>query len=209
MKRIVIGLAFILAFWACNSTSTENNSGKDSTNKTAITDSIQRQTHQPDIIEADEHSITDKIELKNTYLMGKEVSCLYTEIPSRLKEKIPGIMQTISEKKAVITGGYHIILKETPDASKPTNIFIGIPVQKAMSAAGLTTYTIAAGNYLRHQCSAEPGKSISIHQGILNMPFKKLKQKTSLPIIEKYNETRNDEMTSVISKATFYYTISQ
>jgi hypothetical protein len=44
---------------------------------------------------------------------------------------------------------------------------------------------------------------------MMTMSNGKLKQKAGLPIIEKYAETRNDEMTSVISKATFYYTLTQ
>jgi hypothetical protein len=69
----------------------------------------------------------------------------------------------------------------------------------------MNLFTIPAGKYLRRQCAAEPGKSLSVHQGMMTMSSSSLKHKAGLPIIEKYAETRNDEMTSVISKATFYY----
>ena len=197
---ILLGVGLL---WGCNSPSGETTEKKDSTQRAIQKDTIA--TQQPEVVEADEHNLTDKTKLQAMHLLGKEVQCSYAEIPERLKALLPGIMQAISDNKAVITGSYHIVLIENPDASKPTRVFIGIPVQKPMKANGMSLYTIAEGNYLRHQCMAEPGKSLSTHQGILNVPFKKLKNKAGLPVIEKDAETRNDEMTSVISKATFYY----
>lgn len=209
MMRIpALALPMLLLAWACNPSAKEKNTQTDSSATTAV-DTTQIHTTQPDLVEADEHSITDKSTLQKLYLLGKEVNCSYPAIPEQLKQQLPVIMQAISENKAVITGSYHIVLLENPDAAKATRIFIGIPVQKPLKAAGMSTFTIPAGKYLRHQCSAEPGKSLAIHRNVLNVPFKKLKQKAGFPIVEKYAEIRNDEMTSVISKATFYYTIAQ
>lgn len=198
----------VLLAWSCNPANTDKHADTDSA-AANTTDTAQTQTTQPDVIAAGEHSITDKSTLQNLYLLGKEVSCSYPAIPEQLKQQLPDIMQAITDNKAVITGSYHIVLLENPDAVKPSRIFIGIPVQKAIKVGGFGMFTIPSGKYLRHQCSAEPGKSLSVHRNVLNVPFKKLKQKAGFPIIEKYAETRNDEMTSVISKATFYYTIAQ
>ena len=203
MRKTIGILLSVGLLWACNSPSGETREKKDSAQTEIQKDTIA--TQQPEVVEADEHNLTDKTKLQAMHLLGKEVQCNYTEIPTRLKELIPGIMQTISDNKAVITGSYHIVLIENPDVSKPTRVFIGIPVQKPMKATGMNIYNVTAGNYLRHQCSAEPGKSLFVHQHIL----KKTNPKAGLPIIEKYNETRNDEMTPVISKAIFYYTITQ
>lgn len=193
----------VCLFWACNSPSEDQSKGKDSSQTAKPVDTINAQ--QPEVVQADEHTLTAKIALQSMHLLGKEVVCRYAETPERLKELLPGIMQAISDNKAVITGSYHIVLTENPDASKPTRIFIGIPIQKPLKTNDMNLYTIPAGKYLRRQCAAEPGKSLSVHLGMLTMSDSKLKHKAALPIIEKYAETRNDEMTSVISKATFYY----
>lgn len=205
MRKTIGILLSVGLLWACNSPSGESLEKKDSTQTAIQKDTIA--TQQPDVVEADEHNLTDKIKLQTMHLLGREVQCRYAETPERLKELLPGIMQAISDNKAVITGSYHIVLTENPDASKPTRIFIGIPIQKPLKANGMNLYTIPAGKYLRRQCAAEPGKSLSVHQGMMTMSNGSLKHKVVLPIIEKYAETRNDEMTSVISKATFYYTL--
>jgi hypothetical protein len=208
--RFFIPAAFLALFaCACNPVNTDKTTKADSSVRQSSADTAKVHTAQPDVIEAGEHHITDKVELQKIYLLGKEVSCRYADIPEQLKQQLPGMMKAISDNKAVITGSYHIVLKENPSASAPTGIFIGIPVQKPVTANGFTVLTLAAGSYLRHQCASEPGKSLSLHQNILKAPFEKLRQKAGFPIIEKYSETRNDEMTSVISKATFYYTIGQ
>jgi hypothetical protein len=207
MRKTIGILLSVCLFWACNSPSEDQSKGKDSSQTAKPADTVN--TQQPEVVQADEHTLTDKIALQSMHLLGKEVQCRYAETPERLKELLPGIMQAISDSKAVITGSYHIVLTENPDASKPTRIFIGIPIQKPLKANGMNLYTIPAGKYLRRQCAAEPGKSLSVHQGMMTMSNGKLKQKAGLPIIEKYAETRNDEMTSVISKATFYYTLTQ
>lgn len=209
MRNILLGSISLFCFWACTSNVEEKSPNPDSTGNSAMSSSNPVQTTQPDVVESNEHALTDKTTLQKSILLGKELSCVYTDIPARLKETMPGIMQAITENKAVITGSYHIVLTETPEPAKPIRIFIGIPVQKPVKAAGMSTYTLPAGNYLRHQCSAEPGLSLSVHRAILKAPYKKLKKNVGLPIIEKYAETRNDEMTSVVSKATFYYTLPQ
>ncbi len=208
--RIVIPATFLALFaCACNPVNTDKTTKADSSVRQSSADTAKVHTVQPDVIEAGEHHITDKIELQKIYLLGKEVSCRYADIPEQLKQQLPGMMKAVSDNKAVITGGYHIVLKEAPSATVPTIVFIGIPVQKPITANGFSAFTITDGSYLRHQCASEPGKSLSLHQNILKAPFDKLRQKVGFPIIEKYSETRNDEMTSVISKATFYYTIGQ
>lgn len=190
---------------ACNPSTNNKTQKADSAKKNAASDTMKMHTAQPDVVEADEHSITDKIDLQVNHLLGKEVNCRYAEIPEHLKLQLPSIMQAISNNRAVITGSYHIILLENPSASSPTRIFIGIPIQKPFKTAGFSIFSIPAGSYLRHQCAAEPGKSLALHQKILNKTFENLKEKAGLPVIEKYTEVRNDEMTSVLSKATFYY----
>ena len=202
--RIAALVFALISLWACNPGSTDKNKNDDSAEKLPSTDTNNLHTAQPDVVAADEHSITDKVSLKTLNLLGKEVTCTYAEIPAQLKQQIPGIMQTISENKATITGSYHIVLKESPESVNPIRIFIGIPVQKPIKAGGISLFTVSAGKYLRHQCSAEPGQSLSVHQRITKASI----EKVGLPIIEKYAETRNDEMTSVVSKATFYYTLS-
>lgn len=112
MQEFIIGLSIALSIWACNSNSTENTHHKDSTLIQTAADSMSVHTQQPDILDAREHSIADKIALKNTFLMGKEISCRYLEIPSQLKEQILGIMRAISEKIAVITDGYHSVVSK-------------------------------------------------------------------------------------------------
>lgn len=202
----ITALGFVLiSLWACNPSSTDNDKNADSAEKSSSTDTSTIHTAQPDVVAADEHSLTDKVSLQTLYLLGKEVTCTYAEIPAQLKQQIPGIMKAITENKAIITGSYHIVLKESPESAKPIRIFIGIPVQKTLKAAGMSIFTMPAGKYLRHQCSAEPGQSLLVHQRITAATINNV----VLPIIEKYAETRNDEMTSVVSKATFYYSISQ
>lgn len=209
MMRIT-ALGFVLiSLWACKPGSTGTNKDADSANKSSSTDTVSIHTAQPDVVAADEHSLTDRVTLQNLYLLGNEVTSTYAEIPKQLKQQIPGIMKAISENKVVITGSYHIVLKESPESAKPIRIFIGIPVQKPVKAAGLSTFTLPAGKYLRHQCAAEPGQSLLVHQRITTASIKNPDKNVGLPIIEKYAETRNDEMTSVASKATFFYTLTQ
>jgi hypothetical protein len=63
---------------------------------------------------------------------------------------------------------------------------------------------IPSGEYIRTQVTAEPGTALMNHQNIRNT-LEKLKIKTGFPILETYSETRNSDMTTVISKASFYY----
>ena len=205
MQKFTGTLIALVMLCACNTGPvTDNNSSDSLQNKK---DTAAHNTVQPEVIESGQHAITDKVTMQTLHLLGKEVNCTYSQIPEQLKQQLPLIMQSISENKAVITGSYHIALLENPSDSKPCRVFIGIPLQKPIWIKSMQNLDIPAGQYLRHQLNTEPGKSLSTHQSLLQMPFKKLKKQIGFPILEKYAETRNEEMTSVISKATFYYTL--
>jgi hypothetical protein len=137
-------------------------------------------------------------------LFGKEVKTEYTKIQQLLAAEIPGMMSVLAQQKAVIKGSYYIALPEEPQSGKETRVFIGIPVNKELSATGYSMLKIPSGEYIRTQVTAEPGTALMNHQNIRNT-LEKLKIKTGFPILETYSETRNSDMTTVISKASFYY----
>lgn len=163
--------------------------------------------HHPDdrkVLNADEQSLTDEYTGPAYHLFGKEVTCNYTEIPARLSELLPALMKEASDQKAVITGSYMIALKAAPVPGKAIPVFIGLPLKKPLKTAGFTTLEIPARKYIRLQLKAEPGTALDRHL-MVNQPMGQKKMSTGFPILESYAETRNSEMTSVISKATFLY----
>jgi len=84
--RIVIPATFLALFaCACNPVNTDKTTKADSSVRQSSADTAKVHTAQPDVIEAGEHHITDKIELQKIYLLGKEVSCRYVDIPEQLK----------------------------------------------------------------------------------------------------------------------------
>jgi hypothetical protein len=204
MQKTIFGLFLIIMLWGCGQ-NTPQQASIDSANKPAATQSDTAATKQPDVVESSEATLTDKITMPEILLFGTAVSCTYSQIPERLKTLIPQLMQQISDKKAIMTGSYLIALQEEPTNDKAMKVFVGIPVQKPLKSGTFSTLTIPGNSYLRHQCKAEPGNALAVHQKILTTPFRKLRRKIGYPIIEKFAETRNEEMTSVISKATFYY----
>ena len=209
MKKGINGFCFNLGFyflvpfitllWGCSGPAGETKKDSLATAKQSVT-----AAKQPAVVAADEQKLVDRITIKPLLLFGKEVKTEYTKIQQLLAAEIPGMMSVLAQQKAVIKGSYYIALPEEPQSGKETRVFIGIPVNKELSATGYSMLKITSGEYIRTQVTAEPGTALVNHQNIRNT-LEKLKIKTGFPILETYSETRNSDMTTVISKASFYY----
>jgi len=167
-----------------------------------------KQANERKIVAADEQKLLDKLILEEMTLFGKEVKTEYTKIQQLLAAEIPGMMNVLAREKAVIKGSYYIVLFEEPQQGKATRVFIGIPIKTAVKAAGYQMLQTTAGAFIRAQVSTEPGQGLVNHQNIRS-DFQKHSLKTGFPILETYAETRNSDMTTVISKATFYYPLTK
>ena len=209
MKKCILGfwgkvcfffvMPVLSLLWGCSGPAGETKKDSVATGKQSATT-----VKQPAVVTADEQKIVDRITQKALLLFGKEVKTEYTKIQQLLSAEIPGMMTILAQKKAVIKGSYYIALPEEPQSGKATRVFIGIPVNKDLSAAGYSMLKIPQGEYIRTQVTAEPGTALMNHLNIRNT-LQKLKIKTGFPILETYSETRNSDMTTVISKASFYY----
>ena len=198
-----VGFCFLVPFitllWGCSGPAAKTKKDSLATVKQSETEA-----KQPAVVTADEQKLVDLVNLKPLLLFGKEVKTEYAKIQQLLAAEIPGMMTVLAQKKAVIKGSYYIALPEEPQSGKETRVFIGIPVNKELSATGYSMLKIPSGEYIRTQVTAEPGTALMNHQNIRNT-LEKLKIKTDFPILETYSETRNSDMTTVISKASFYY----
>lgn len=161
-------------------------------------------TQDRKIIAADAQKLVEEVQLKPMILFGKEMNINYEKISQALTNEIPGMMAVLAQKKAVITGSFYIAIKEKPVSGKPCRVFIGIPIKNVVEANGYSTLQVKGGTYIRTLVNAEPGTGLLNHEKTMAMA-EKLKFKIDFPFLETYSETRNSDMATVISKATFYY----
>lgn len=203
VRILIFSFSFSLLASSCSGPGANRNSDTAAAGKKAEAGSPRENR---EVLHADEKSLTDKLTLPEMYLAGKEVNIPYRQVSDELKKLIPPLMKAAADQKAVLTGSYYIALLENPADGKSTRIFIGLPTKKPVKLSGFQQLTIPGGQFLRHQTTAEPGTALQTHLTVMNPPGK-MSRKTGLPILETYAETRNNEMTSVISKATFLYPV--
>jgi hypothetical protein len=164
------------------------------------------QQQERKIIDVNDKSLSEEVNTAALHLLGVKKQLDYTKTQEALAALLPGLMKAIADSKGVIAGSYYIAILEKPQAGKPVSVFLGVPLKKALSVKGYENLEINAGKHIKTQLGAEPGTALSSHLNQLQL-MEKRGINTGYPILETYAETRNNDMTTVISKATFLYPV--
>ena len=134
------------------------------------------------------------------WVLGRE----YTSKPETLNTLIIGtardVNQIIVDNKCIIKGPIMAIYDRLPVKGKEQKIFVGIPTNKKLSSGKYQTRVVAKGKFHKAQTNASIGESaglwLKVSERLIKDGFK-----VQPPFVEYPSDTRNAEMTTVVTQA--------
>lgn len=135
--------------------------------------------------------------------MEVEYAALYKD-DNVLRAVLPDIINRIGLMKKTIKGPMQFVYEEVPGTKAKTMVFLGIPVDNADGLKESEIVILEKGAYIKAETMSAPGEGAERHKKILASLVAQ-NVRTGVPIIEIYNETRNEAEVVKLNKATFLY----
>lgn len=147
------------------------------------------------------------VQRERTVLVGRHMEVEYAALyqdDNVLKAVLPDIMNRIALMKKTIKGPMQLVYEEVPGAKRKVMVFLGIPVDNAEGLKESEVVILKKGPYIKAETMTAPGEGAARHKKIL-AALAAQNVRTGVPIIEIYNETRNEAEVVKLNKATFLY----
>ena len=196
MRRFAYLLPLLLV--AC--TSSDGNKTTNSNNKPKPEGIIS----DDNVVSASTDYFSREVDRKEMWVLGKS----YKTKPEALKTLFIAISRlvtnVVTEKKWIMTGSIMAIYEEIPQPNKEIEIFVGVPVNKKEEIEGFEWKKVPAGTYIKATTNYGLGESASAWESV----YKDLKQKgnnMAFPVYEYPSDSRNREMTTVVSQCNLLF----
>ncbi len=157
----------------------------------ANTDFILQQTEKPEMI-----------------VLGRTFNAKYSDLAQLVSQTSGSLIQFITQNKLIIKGALMCVYNEVPNTSGDMEIFVGIPVNKVISQTVYTIRKLKGGKYHKVTANAELGKGAPTWKLVCS-DLEKSGQKITFPIFEYPSDSRNSEMTTVISQSNLLIPVSK
>lgn len=151
-------------------------------------------------VAADENFVLTPKKRQEMKILGRH----YKAKPEELKMLIIGTAREVNdiilENKCIIKGPIMAVYQQLPQEGVIQDVFVGIPINKTISQSNFETMRIPNGKFHKAQTNASIGKSYNLWEQV----SKRVKAdgfKLEPPYIEYPSDTRNKEMTTVVTQA--------
>lgn len=135
----------------------------------------------------------------------------YAKVMNNMKVAAMKIMESAYKQRWVMAGGIYIAMNQLPQGSTPFDYRVGVPMKlpkntsmaeftAQVEKAGYEVLGMPSGDYVHAVTNAEPGTASSIWTKVLDAV-----DKSGVPVqgpyFEYHSDSRNAEMTTVISQS--------
>ncbi len=149
----------------------------------ANTDYVLQQTEKPDMV-----------------VLGRSFTANYADLAQLVSQTSGSLIQYITQNKLIIKGALMCVYNEVPNTEGDMEIFVGIPVNQEISGTTYTVRKLKGGKFHKVTANSELGKGSPTWKSVCT-DLEKSGQKITFPIFEYPSDSRNSEMTTVISQS--------
>lgn len=193
-------LAYLLPLLLVACTSSERNKTTNNNNKSKI----EGVTNDDNVVSSSTDYFSREVERNEMWVLGKS----YKTKPEALKTLYIAtsrlVTNVVTENKWIMTGSIMSIYDEIPHPHKEIEIFVGVPVNKRKEIEGLEWKKIPAGTYIKATTNYGLGESAAAWESV----YKDLAEKgnkLAFPVYEYPSDSRNKEMTTVVSQCNLLF----
>lgn len=181
------------------------NDGSDSKNQ-SDQQSVENQVdtagmmHKEGLVLSDADYVIQQTEKPDLLLIGKSYKTKYTSLSTLVAGTSRPVLEFINANQLILKGSIMSVYNEIPNEQNDMEIFVGIPVNKKVNTTEFEYRTIKSGKFHKATINSEMGKAAKIWKVVTDQLVKNGQQIT-YPIFEYPSDSRNSEMTTVISQS--------
>ena len=157
----------------------------------ASSDYVLQQTEKPDML-----------------IIGKTYKTKYTALSTLIAGTSRPVMDFISANKLIMKGSIVSVYSQIPSENQEMEIFVGIPVNKRINTTEFEYKEIKGGKFHKSTINSEIGKAAPTWTKVCD-DLVKSGEKITFPIFEYPSDSRNSEMTTVISQSNLLIPVSK
>ncbi len=154
-------------------------------------DYVLQQTEKPDLL-----------------IVGKSYKTKYTSLSTLIAGTSRPVMDFISANKLMLKGSIVSVYNQIPTENQEMEIFVGIPVDKKIVTADFEYREIKGGKFHKATINSEIGKAALTWAKVCDELVKN-GEKITFPIFEYPSDSRNSEMTTVISQSNLLISVAK
>ena len=156
--------------------------------------------HKEGLVLSNADYVIQQTEKPDLLLVGKSYKTKYTSLSTLVAGTSRPVLEFINANQLILKGSIMSVYNEIPNEQNEMEIFVGIPVNKKVNTTEFEYRTIKAGKFHKATINAEMGKAAKIWQVVADQLVKNGQQIT-YPIFEYPSDSRNSEMTTVITQS--------
>lgn len=191
---IVLGLIALLVFfgWFFYQKTANSEAKLKTTDSTKV-------LQNEGLVLSDSNYVLKQTEKPNMQIIGKTYKAKYEDLAKLISQTASPLMNYIAQNKLIITGSIMSVYNEIPKNDSEMEIFIGIPVDKAVQSNAFEYRNINGGKFHKITANVELGKGSQVWN-VVTSKLEANGNKITFPIIEYPSDSRNSEMTTAITQ---------
>ena len=191
---IVLGLIALLVFfgWFFYQKTANSEAKLKTTDSTKV-------LQNEGLVLSDSNYVLKQTEKPNMQIIGKTYKAKYEDLAKLISQTASPLMNYIAQNKLIITGSIMSVYNEIPKNDSEMEIFIGIPVDKAIKSTAFEYRNINGGKFHKITANVELGKGSQVWN-VVTSKLEANGNKITFPIIEYPSDSRNSEMTTAITQ---------
>lgn len=200
---LALGLiALLLIFAAVYYFKNDGSHSKNQSDQQSVENQIDTtgMMHKEGLVLSDADYVIQQTEKPDLLLIGKSYKTKYTSLSTLVAGTSRPVLEFINANQLILKGSIMSVYNEIPNEQNDMEIFVGIPVNKKVNTTEFEYRTIKSGKFHKATINSEMGKAAKIWKVVTDQLVKNGQQIT-YPIFEYPSDSRNSEMTTVISQS--------
>lgn len=198
--------AFLMFFYHQNGYIFKPNN-QDSNNQSNSVDTGQSMQKEGLVLASSDY-VLQQTEKPDLLIVGKSYKTKYTSLSTLIAGTSRPVLDFITANKLIIKGSIVSVYSQIPTENQEMEIFVGIPVNKKINTSEFEFREIKGGKFHKSTINSEIGKAAPIWIKVCD-DLEKSGQKITFPILEYPSDSRNSEMTTVISQSNLLIPVSK
>jgi len=203
---LVLIVAFLLFFYHQNGYLFNPNRSVENNQKNSVDTS--QSVQKEGLVLASSDYVLQQTEKPDLLIVGKAYKTKYTSLSTLIAGTSRPVMDFISSNKLIMKGSIISVYNQVPNENQDMEIFVGIPVNKKIITSEFEFREIKGGKFHKSTINSEIGKAASIWTKVCD-DLVKSGQKITFPIFEYPSDSRNSEMTTVISQSNLLIPVTK
>jgi len=198
---IVLGLIALLVFfgWFFYQKTANSEAKLNTTDSTKV-------LQNEGLVLSDSNYVLKQTEKPNMQIIGKTYKAKYEDLAKLISQTASPLMNYIAQNKLIITGSIMSVYNTIPNYDAEMEIFIGIPVDKAIKSTAFEYRNINGGKFHKITANVELGKGSQVWN-VVTSKLEANGNKITFPIIEYPSDSRNSEMTTAITQVNLLISV--